>query len=207
MTPNHNAMKLIKPSRISILAFALMVITATGCKHTPVGPTPIPGNRGIKPTNPDAYNNNQAPKLDQGTKISSDPTLPIEQGPSHVGWIDDPSTPLRGQTIYFDFDKTAIKASEHPKLDFVVTYLREHPNVALRVEGNCDERGTEEYNRSLGSRRALAGREYFVGQGIDPTRVDTVSYGEDKPAIVGHDEAAFSKNRRDEFIVLLPPPK
>jgi peptidoglycan-associated lipoprotein len=76
----------------------------------------------------------------------------------------------------------------------------------LRIEGHCDERGTEEYNRALGERRALAAREYLVLQkGLDASLVDTISYGEDRPADTGHNEAAWSKNRRDEFILLKPP--
>ena len=76
---------------------------------------------------------------------------------------------------------------------------------AVRVEGNCDERGTEEYNRALGERRALALREELVRLGVDPSRVDTVSYGEDKPVDPGHDESAWRKNRRGDFILLSPP--
>ena len=75
----------------------------------------------------------------------------------------------------------------------------------MRVEGNCDERGTAEYNRALGDRRAQVVREELNTLGIDPTRVDTISYGFDKPSVQGHDEAAWSKNRRDEFILLTPP--
>jgi peptidoglycan-associated lipoprotein len=75
---------------------------------------------------------------------------------------------------------------------------------ALRVEGNCDERGTENYNLSLGERRALAVREYLANLGVDPRQVVTVSYGKAKPAVEGHNEAAWGKNRRDDFILLTP---
>ena len=75
---------------------------------------------------------------------------------------------------------------------------------ALRVEGNCDERGTEKYNLSLGERRALAVREYLANLGVDSRQVVTVTYGDAKPAVEGHNEAAWSKNRRDDFILLTP---
>ena len=75
------------------------------------------------------------------------------------------------------------------------------------MEGHCDERGTEEYNRSLGQRRASAIRDALVGLGITPDRVDTLSYGEDRPAVQGQNEGAYAKNRRAEFIVLTPPNK
>ena len=102
-------------------------------------------------------------------------------------------------------DKSAIKPAEQSKLDAVANYLKNNRTKAVRIEGNCDERGTEEYNRSLGERRALAAREYLIQSGIDPQRVDTLTNGEDKPAVVGHNEGAWSKNRRDDFIVLTPP--
>ena len=74
----------------------------------------------------------------------------------------------------------------------------------MLVEGNCDERGTEEYNRSLGERRALAAREGLAKLGIDPMRVFTRSFGKDKPADTGHDDSAWAKNRRDDFVLLHP---
>src|SRR5437899_12093675 len=94
---------------------------------------------------------------------------------------------------------------EKPKVAKVAEYLKTRASDAVRVDGHCDERGTEEYNRSLGERRALALREELVRLGIDPTRVDTISYGEDRPADPGHDESAWRKNRRGEFILLTPP--
>ena len=84
--------------------------------------------------------------------------------------------------------------------------LKSDPNAKLLVEGNCDERGTEEYNRSLGEHRSLAAREGLAKLGIDPMRVFTRSYGKDKPADPGHDESAWSKNRRDDFVLLHPKP-
>jgi peptidoglycan-associated lipoprotein len=76
--------------------------------------------------------------------------------------------------------------------------------VALLVEGHCDERGTEEYNRSLGERRALALREALASQGVSPMRVTTRSFGEDRPAVPGNNESAYRQNRRGEFVVLTP---
>ena len=98
-----------------------------------------------------------------------------------------------------------LKASEKPKVAAVADYLKANAGKAVRVEGNCDERGTEEYNRSLGERRALAVREELIRLGIDPTEVDTISYGKDRPVDPGHDESAWKQNRRDDFIVLTKP--
>jgi peptidoglycan-associated lipoprotein len=82
--------------------------------------------------------------------------------------------------------------------------LAANANDKLLIEGNCDERGTEEYNRALGERRALAAREALAKAGVSPDRIRTISYGKDKPANPGHDEAAWKANRRDDFILLHP---
>jgi peptidoglycan-associated lipoprotein len=111
---------------------------------------------------------------------------------------------LKSDTVYFDFDSATIKKIEDKKLEHVAAYLKAHQADALRVEGNCDERGTEKYNLSLGDKRALAVREYLVTLGVDAHQVVTVSYGAAKPAAEGHSESAWSKNRRDDFVLLLP---
>jgi peptidoglycan-associated lipoprotein len=107
--------------------------------------------------------------------------------------------------VYFDYDSSVIKPSEKSKVAAVADYLKSNSANAVKIEGHCDERGTEEYNRSLGERRALALREELVGLGTDAARVDTISYGKDRPASPGHDEAAWKMNRRGGFIVLTPP--
>jgi peptidoglycan-associated lipoprotein len=122
----------------------------------------------------------------------------------HFGWKEDAQA-LKSDNVFFDFDSSVVKASEKPKVSSVADYLKANSAAAVRVEGNCDERGTEEYNRSLGERRALAVREELIRLGIDMTRVDTISYGKDRPADPGHDELAWKQNRRDDFIVLTPP--
>src|SRR5215472_7544560 len=120
--------------------------------------------------------------------------IALPEYPSHTNWNADYG-PLKDYTIHFAFDSSAIRSSEKSKVSKVADYLKKNPEAAVRVEGNCDERGTEEYNRSLGERRALALREELVRLGVDPTRVDTISYGEDKPVASGHDESAWKQNR------------
>ena len=83
--------------------------------------------------------------------------------------------------------------------------MKANAQDALEIDGHCDERGTEEYNRSLGERRALALREELLRLGIDPMRIDTVSFGKDKPVDPGHDEAAWKLNRRGEFLLEVHP--
>ncbi len=111
---------------------------------------------------------------------------------------------LAADTVHFAYDSAAIRKTEQSNLQSVAQVLGADNNLKLLIEGNCDERGTEEYNRSLGERRALAAREALAKLGIDPSRVRTISYGKDKPADPGHDEAAWKQNRRDEFVLLHP---
>ena len=111
---------------------------------------------------------------------------------------------FQGNTVYFEYDRARIRSEERAKLAAVAEHLKSTADDKLLIEGHCDERGTEEYNRALGERRALAAREYLASLGIKGDRVRTVSYGEDKPSVDGHDESAWSKNRRAEFILLKP---
>jgi len=111
---------------------------------------------------------------------------------------------LAAQTIYFDLDSSAIRSDDQSKLEAVASALKSDASAKLLIEGDCDERGTEEYNRSLGERRALAAREALATRGVDPGRIATRSFGEDRPSATGHDESAWRKNRRDEFVLLHP---
>jgi peptidoglycan-associated lipoprotein len=120
-------------------------------------------------------------------------------------WPEHPNNPLKLETIHFDYDKSAIRSSEQSHLDNVASYLKSHAGEGLRVEGNCDERGTEEYNRALGERRAFAARDYLIRAGCDASLITTRSYGLDHPVDTGKSEASHAKNRRDDFVVLLPP--
>jgi len=109
-------------------------------------------------------------------------------------------------TVYFEFDRSAVPSAERSKVENVASYLKGNATHKLRVEGHCDERGTEEYNRSLGERRAQSIREALIELGVSPDRVQTLSFGEDQPAVPGSDDAAWAKNRRGEFILLRPKP-
>lgn len=102
--------------------------------------------------------------------------------------------------IYFDFDRSELKPEARETLQRKAEVLRTYPEIRIRIEGHCDERGTVEYNLALGERRAEAARQYLIDLGIDPDRITTVSYGEERPAAEGSNEAAWSLNRRDEFI-------
>ena len=103
--------------------------------------------------------------------------------------------------VYFRFDATKIEESELAKVEAVARHLADNPDRVVTIEGNCDERGSNEYNLSLGELRAIAVRDYLVQLGVDVARIQVKSYGEEKPAVDGHDESAWAKNRRGEFAV------
>lgn len=106
------------------------------------------------------------------------------------------------QPIYFDFDKYDLRAGDREILNLNAVVLKDNPTVKIRIEGNCDERGTVEYNLALGERRASAARDYLINLGIDSDRISIISYGKEKPKYSGHDEDSWSKNRRDDFIIV-----
>ena len=102
--------------------------------------------------------------------------------------------------IYFDFDKSVIRPGDAKTLDASAAYLKQNTNLLVLIEGHCDERGTNEYNLALGDRRAKAAMNYLVAQGISADRMTIVSYGEERPVCTEHNEACWSKNRRDQFM-------
>lgn len=113
-------------------------------------------------------------------------------------------TLLGTATVYFEYDRFNIRASEADKVKEVAKFLKENSSHNLVIEGHCDERGTEEYNRALGERRALSVRENLISLGVSAGRITTRSFGEDQPAHPGQTEEAYALNRRAEFVVLLP---
>ncbi|MFQ5742761.1 MAG: peptidoglycan-associated lipoprotein Pal [Acidobacteriota bacterium] len=106
------------------------------------------------------------------------------------------------RTIFFDYDKSEIRSDQRSTLQANAQWLRENANVKILVEGHCDERGTREYNVALGDRRAAAAMDYLSSLGIPRARIETISYGEERPAVDGHNETAWSRNRRAELKIV-----
>jgi len=104
--------------------------------------------------------------------------------------------------IHFDYDKANIRSNDAGTLDEKVAILQANPNLRIRIHGHCDERGSDEYNLALGNRRAQSAKQYLVSHGIDAGRIETQSWGEERPLVDGHDESAWSQNRRDEFEII-----
>jgi peptidoglycan-associated lipoprotein len=105
--------------------------------------------------------------------------------------------------IKFEVAKSEITPDEAALLDQKAAVLMSHPNAKVRISGHTDERGSDKMNMALGKRRAQAAKEYLVSRGVDSTRIETVSYGKERPLETGHDEGAWAKNRRDEFEILI----
>ncbi|HEX7967791.1 MAG TPA: peptidoglycan-associated lipoprotein Pal [Stellaceae bacterium] len=106
-----------------------------------------------------------------------------------------------GDRVFFDYDKSDIKPEGRQVLQRQADWLKKYPNVTVTVEGHCDERGTREYNLALGERRASAVKKMLVALGVPTARVSTISYGKERPAVVGSNEAAWAQNRRGVTVV------
>ena len=160
------------------LGFGLVVALALGgCAKKPV-PVPPPAPPAPAPTTPEAP--------------PPTPPQPSEPVTSIVGAGDF-------QPVFFDFDSYTLNDTGRGALDADARLLRDNADVRVVIEGHCDERGTVEYNQALGERRAQAARDYLVAAGIADSRLRTVSYGKERPFDLGHDEAAWAKNRRAHF--------
>jgi peptidoglycan-associated lipoprotein len=105
-------------------------------------------------------------------------------------------------TVYFDYDKSNLRPDQLRTLESNLAWIRQNPGSRIRLEGHCDERGTEEYNLALGDNRADAVRNWLTAQGVGPGNVGGISKGELEPVELGHDESAWAKNRRVEFLIL-----
>ena len=185
----------------SLFAFAVALsLVGTGCTHkTP----PITH-----------FNNPNGGLAGNGDNLGNGGLLGGNTGPTPVGGGDTATfnpddmaqdrSAFAAETLYFEYDSSTIKSSEESKISAVASALKSDASAKLLIEGNCDERGTEEYNRSLGERRALAAREALANAGVEASRVATRSYGEDRPADPGHTQGSWAKNRRDEFVLLHP---
>ncbi len=165
-----------KPTR----TFAVVVLGSAwmlGCAHKPeVAESPPPPTPVAQPAPP--------------------PAPPPAPAPPAINW----AAVLQEAIIHFDFDKSDLKPESQASLQKLAPLLRANPSVRIQIAGNCDERGTEEYNLHLGERRANAAKKYLVDLGVNTVQVDTISYGFEKPVDSAHNEQAWALNRRDDFV-------
>jgi peptidoglycan-associated lipoprotein len=136
-------------------------------------------------------------QTDNGSGVAR--TEPLESKPMNV-LEGRTSAPMR--PVYFDFDKSNIRKDQVSRLADNADYLKQNPNIRIRIEGNTDPRGTNEYNLALGERRALAAKKDLRKRGIPEANMTTVSYGEERILVHGSDEASWAQNRRDDFVIV-----
>lgn len=192
-------MKAIKFTCLLVCALAL-TFAATGCRKKPIGITDIPGSRTGKVPDP-----GPGTGLGDTTGVGSGDgvALPGGYGSIERDFNLDYDT-LKANMVHFDYDSAAIRSSERADVKAVADYMKSAAGKSLLIEGHCDERGTDEYNRALGERRALSVREALIALGADASKITTRSHGRDRKIASGNDEASHAQNRRGEFVVLTP---
>jgi len=156
------------------MAVASLAACASNTPSRPLPPPPPPNSNGPPPP----------PESNGG---------PIRSGPV-PGSAQDFVINV-GELVYFDLDKYDLRADATPVLDAQAAWLRRYTDVRVRIEGNCDERGTREYNFALGARRANTVRDYLIARGVAGARITTISYGKERPIDPGSDEQAWARNR------------
>ena len=141
---------------------------------------------------------------DQGMPVEESAetqTYGTEEGErSKMSPLDDPNSPLATRIIYFDFDSSEVQAQYRPVVEAHAKYLAANPNVSITLEGHADERGSREYNLALGERRAESVKQQMTILGASSAQIRLVSYGEERPAVDGHDDYSWSQNRRVEIL-------
>lgn len=187
---------------------AVLLLSAgllAGCPKRPevvqAGPGAVGPGAAAAPTSPTS----PVPAPRVGEAPVTRPAPPAEtpiRPPSPVAPAT-PTTPAAVplQDIFFDFDKSNIRDDQKAALNQDVSWLKANATAKITIEGHADERGTNEYNLALGERRAKATRDYLVAVGIEAARITTVSYGEERPFVLGHDESAWKWNRRAHFVL------
>ena len=194
--------------QVGLVLAALMAATSTGCKTKPKNITPIPGGNASV-----AGSGSLLGRDSSGTVNGGGDVVTVDQS-GNIGLSDLEEfenmlmdrDALAAQTVYFEVDRSEIHPDDLGKVEAVAGILAQDAQNKVLIEGHCDERGTEEYNRALGERRALSVRDALSGLGVSADRVRTMSYGEDRPADPGLNDAAYSRNRRGEFVLLKPKP-
>ncbi len=172
------------------VAVLLPVVMLWGCTTTSEGPdsgVAAGGDRNVSSTSDVSPSGVEVGGVDNGSLYSGDP-------------LNDPDSLLSKRTIYFDFDRSDIKPEARKIIEAHAEYLVSNPDARIVLEGHCDERGTREYNLSLGERRANSVEQILGLLGVSARQLEVVSYGEERPVAMGHEDAAWRLNRRVEFV-------
>ena len=183
----------MKFSKTMMAVVGALALTVVGCKYDDAADdgAAADASSSTRGQNVDTVG---GPAVDENGMAATE--LPFDKDPNYTRCTDVSFDP-----VYFGFDASNLASSELDKIDRVAQHLRDNADRVVIVEGNCDERGSNEYNLELGSLRAISIRDYLATLGISGDRVQTKSYGEEKPAVMGSDESAWSRNRRGEFAI------
>jgi peptidoglycan-associated lipoprotein len=187
----------------SLFAIGLLIgsVVLTGCPKRPEVTQATPAAVGPAATAPGAAP--AAPGTKPGETPVTRPAAPADApatpaaaGPAAAA---PGASPLKD--VFFDYDKAAVKDDQKAALNDDIAWLKGNAGAKVLVEGHCDERGTAEYNLGLGERRAKAVKDYLIAAGIPADRISTISYGKERPFVLGHDESAWKWNRRAHFVL------
>lgn len=188
-------MKLRMPALMA--ALTMVVMFAGGCANKDVIKTEEPV---VKPDASASDSSRTTPQQPYTKTDESSRVVPATSSQDQEQSVTDLASGLAA--IYFDYDKSDLSSEARETLNKnAQTLLKSKSGVKIKVEGHCDERGSAEYNLALGERRAKSALQYLLTLGVQPDRLTVISYGKEKPAVKGSDEAAWSKNRRAEFVV------
>ncbi len=143
------------------------------------------------------------------SKKSSDTSAQMTEGTGAAESLENEDTGImEGRTsgpmvpVYFAFDSSKVEGEQVQRIETNADFIKKNPSISIRIEGNCDPRGTQEYNLALGERRAQAAKSYLVNLGVKAKQLSTVSFGEEKLLLFGHDEISWAQNRRDDFVIV-----
>jgi len=136
-----------------------------------------------------------------GSDVSSEGTITETSGSGIISGSQEDLIVNVGDRVFFGYDSSDLDSDALELLQDQVAWLKQNSDVSVTIEGHCDERGTREYNLALGEKRAQAVKNYLIGLGINPDRVSTISYGKERPAVVGSNDGAWAQNRRSVTLV------
>lgn len=185
-------------SKLKLLVVLLPVVWLAACSSTP--------NKGMNEADvavedlsaeSSAMNGNAGA---EGSEYGSETQVVVGEGEYQASELNDPSSPLSNRVVYFDYDSASVRQQDQAILQAHAAYLAKNPNVTVRIEGHTDERGSREYNLALGERRALSIRQILMLQGAQLDQFQVTSFGEERPAVDGNDDAAWAQNRRVELV-------
>jgi peptidoglycan-associated lipoprotein len=193
-------------SLLLALGLGAAVIAAASCGGNPPPPTPTPNADSAAAAERARQDSATAAQAERDRQAREEADRVARQrAADSIAALGRASEEVRNTLaamIHFDLDKSNIRSNDMGILDQKVAILQANPNLRIRIGGHCDERGSDEYNLALGNRRAQAAKQYLVSHGVDASRIETQSWGEERPLVNGHDESAWSQNRRDEFEVI-----